>query len=58
MLQWIITFLILAVVAGSFGFASLTGVFASIAQILFVVFLVLLIVSSFSLVLLRKTSGE
>ena len=58
MLQWIFTFLILALVAGAFGFATLSGAVASIAQVLFVAFLVLLIVSSFSLVLSRKIYRE
>jgi uncharacterized membrane protein YtjA (UPF0391 family) len=48
MLQWTITFLILALVAGLLGFTGVAGTAASIAQILFFVFLVLLIVSALS----------
>lgn len=43
MLSWILLFLVLALVAGIFGFTSLAGAALGIAQILFFVFLVLLL---------------
>ncbi len=45
MLSWIITFFILAVIAALFGFGGLAGTFASIAQFLTVVFVILFIAS-------------
>ncbi len=45
MLSWSLTFFILALIAAIFGFGGLAGTFSSIAQILFGVFLLLLIVS-------------
>lgn len=48
MLNWTLTFLILALIAGILGFSSLAGAAASVAQILFVIFLVLLVVSGLS----------
>ncbi len=44
-LHWIITFLILALIAGLLGFTGLAGASVDIAQILFYVFLVLLVIS-------------
>ncbi len=41
MLNWTLTFLILAAIAGALGFTSLAGGAASIAQILCIVFLAL-----------------
>jgi uncharacterized membrane protein YtjA (UPF0391 family) len=46
MLQWAVTFLILALVAGLFGFGGVASASIQIAQILFVVFLVLFIVAA------------
>jgi uncharacterized membrane protein YtjA (UPF0391 family) len=46
MLSWILLFLVLALVAGIFGFTSLAGAALGIAQILFFVFLVLLLVTA------------
>lgn len=43
MLNWIITFFILAVVAAIFGFGGLAGTFASIAQFLAGLFVILFI---------------
>ncbi len=51
MLNWTITFLILAVIAGVFGFTDLVGAAAGISRILFVIFLILLAISGFSRVL-------
>jgi uncharacterized membrane protein YtjA (UPF0391 family) len=46
MLSWVLIFLVLALVAGVLGFTSLVGAALGIAQILFFVFLVLLLVST------------
>jgi uncharacterized membrane protein YtjA (UPF0391 family) len=45
MLGWALTFAILALIAWALGFFALAGLAASVAKILFVVFLVLLVVS-------------
>lgn len=45
MLSWSLTFLIIALIAAALGFFAIAGTAASIAQILFVVFLVLFLVS-------------
>lgn len=45
MLSWSLTFFILALIAAVLGFGGMAGTFSSIAQILFGVFLLLLIVS-------------
>ncbi|HEX7799400.1 MAG TPA: DUF1328 domain-containing protein [Asticcacaulis sp.] len=45
MLNWIITFLILAVIAAFFGFGGLAGTFAGIAKFIAIVFVVLFIAS-------------
>ncbi|QEG00638.1 hypothetical protein Mal15_47090 [Stieleria maiorica] len=44
MLGWALTFLIIALIAGVLGFGVIAGTAASIAKILFVVFLVLFII--------------
>lgn len=44
MLSWAITFLVLALIAAALGFGSLAGGAATIAKVLFVVFLVLFVV--------------
>jgi uncharacterized membrane protein YtjA (UPF0391 family) len=46
MLQWALTFLVLALVAGVLGFGGIASVSVQIAQVLFVVFLVLFIVAA------------
>lgn len=43
MLNWVITFFLLAVVAAIFGFGGLAGTFAEIAKFLAVVFVVLFV---------------
>jgi len=48
MLQWTMIFLVLAVIAAFFGFGSLAGTAASIAQILFFVFLAAVVISFFT----------
>jgi len=45
MLNWIVTFFILAIIAAVFGFGGLAGTFASIAQFLAGLFVILFIVS-------------
>lgn len=45
MINWAITFFLLAVVASIFGFGGLAGTFAEIAQFLAVLFVVLFVVS-------------
>jgi len=54
MLNWTLTFFILAIIAGVFGFTSLAGATAGIAQILFVIFLILFVISAFT----RALSGK
>ncbi|QDT02019.1 hypothetical protein K227x_03900 [Rubripirellula lacrimiformis] len=44
MLGWAMTFLIIALIAGVLGFGVVAGTAASIAKILFVVFLVLFVI--------------
>ena len=53
MLGWIITFLVIALIAGVLGFGGIAGASAGIAQILFYVFLVVLLIS----LLLHFTRG-
>jgi len=43
MIGWVLTFLVLALIAALFGFGGIAEAFTDIAQILFVVFLVLLV---------------
>jgi uncharacterized membrane protein YtjA (UPF0391 family) len=43
MLGWILTFLVLALVAALLGFGGIASAFAGIAQILFVIFIVLFV---------------
>ena len=45
MLRWILTFLVVALVAGVFGFTGVAGGATDIARILFYIFLVLLLIS-------------
>jgi len=45
MLNWIVTFLLLAIVAAVFGFGGLAGTFAELAKIIAVLFVVLFVVS-------------
>jgi uncharacterized membrane protein YtjA (UPF0391 family) len=47
MLNWVVTFFVLALVAGILGFGGLAGGMMGIARILFLVFLVLFAVSFF-----------
>lgn len=45
MIRWVVTFLIIALVAGVLGFGVLAAAAASIAKIVFYIFLVLLVFS-------------
>lgn len=45
MLTWTLTFLIIAIVAGIFGFTGIATASASVAKILFGLFLILFLVS-------------
>ena len=45
MLYWAVVFLILAIIAGLFGFGLIAGTAYAIAKVLFFVFLVLFILS-------------
>lgn len=48
MFSWILLFLILALIFAVLGFGGLAGTFAGIAEILFFVFLALLLISAIS----------
>jgi len=54
MIQYAVTFLIIALVAALLGFGALAGVAATIAKILFIVFLALAVISFLG----RATSGR
>ncbi len=45
MLNWIVTFFILAVISAVFGFTGLAGTFAEIAKFIAIVFVVLFVAS-------------
>ena len=45
MLQWALTFLVLALIAAVFGFGGIAANLAWIGQVLFVLFLILFVVS-------------
>jgi len=45
MLTWALTFFILAIISGLLGFTGIAGASASIAQILFFIFIGLLVIS-------------
>lgn len=46
MLQWALTFLVLALIAGVLGFGGVAAMSIEIARILFVIFIVLFIVAA------------
>lgn len=48
MLRWVLTFLVLALVAGVLGFGGIAAGAADIAKVLFFVFLLALVVSLFA----------
>jgi len=45
MLRWILMFLVLAIVAGALGFTNVAGGAIAIAQTLFYIFLILLVLT-------------
>ncbi len=45
MLSWALTFLVIALVAAFLGFGAITGIAATIAKVLFFLFIVMFIVS-------------
>ncbi len=45
MLNWALTFLIVALIVAAFGFSEIGGSMAGLAQILFFVFLILFVIS-------------
>lgn len=45
MLGWAIAFFVLAIIAAAFGFGGIAGASAGIAQILFFIFLALLVIT-------------
>jgi uncharacterized membrane protein YtjA (UPF0391 family) len=47
MLNWALTFFVVAIIAAVLGFTNLAGAAAGIARTLFFIFLVLLVVSAF-----------
>jgi uncharacterized membrane protein YtjA (UPF0391 family) len=47
MLRWAVTFLVVALVAAVFGFGGIAGAATDIARVLFFVFVVMFIISSF-----------
>ncbi|MEO9654226.1 DUF1328 domain-containing protein [Marinomonas sp.] len=51
MIRWAFTFFILALVAAVLGFSGIAGAAVSIAQILFFIFAVSLVVSCFAIVI-------
>lgn len=48
MLSYSLLFLVIALIAGALGFWAISGVAASVAKILFLVFLVMFVVSLFT----------
>ena len=46
MLQWALTFLVLALIAGVLGFGGVAAISIDIAKILFLVFIVLFIIAA------------
>jgi len=46
MLQWAVTFLVLALIAGLLGFGGVAAISIEFAKILFVIFLVLFLVAA------------
>jgi uncharacterized membrane protein YtjA (UPF0391 family) len=54
MLGWALTFLVVALIAGAFGFGGIATTSAGIAQILFVLFLALFVIA----IVLRVLKGR
>lgn len=55
MLQWTLIFLVGALIAAALGFSGVAGTFTTVAQVLFVVFLALLVISGLSSALRGQT---
>lgn len=55
MLYWALVFLVVALIAGALGFGGLASASAGIAQILFFVFLALLVISLVAHLMRRTT---
>ena len=55
MLYWALMFLVIALIAGLFGFGGIASTATGMAQILFVIALVLFVVSLFASFLRRRT---
>jgi len=45
MLQWALTFLVIAIIAAIFGFGGIATAFVEVARLLFLVFIVLFIIA-------------
>lgn len=58
MLNWAITFFLLAIIASVFGFGGLAGTFASIAQFFAVLFVILLVASLIYMLMSGRTPPE
>lgn len=54
MLQWALTFMVIALIAAIFGFGGVAGTAAGLAEILFYVFIVLFLGSLLAAVLTGK----
>jgi len=48
LLSWTIIFLVIAIIAAVFGFGVIAGTAASIAKVLFVIFLILFVIGLFT----------
>lgn len=55
MLRWAVTFFLVAILAGVFGFGWIAGAASDIARMLFFVFLVMFVLSSFGHVARSKS---
>ncbi|MET1255826.1 DUF1328 domain-containing protein [Aliikangiella maris] len=55
MLGWIVTFLVVAIIAGLLGFGGIAGTAAGIAKILFFIFMALFLISGIFRLLTGKT---
>jgi uncharacterized membrane protein YtjA (UPF0391 family) len=45
MLRWVLTFLVIAIIAGLFGFTGISESAAGIAKVIFFIFIALLVIS-------------
>jgi uncharacterized membrane protein YtjA (UPF0391 family) len=58
MLQWSITFLVIALIAALFGFTGIMAVSVDIARILFVVFIALFVLTAVVHLFRGKSTGS